>query len=166
MSTHMRNILGVIVLGLCGIWQIGVCGGQTADAANPRLQSSEPAPKAASPEDAKATPAAEQATLGAFPNLSKDRQTLPSPSVTLTWKASASVGKRPSDPVVGYNVYRRLKLQPFESKPINPAPVEDTTYLDVNVEPGNTYCYVVRTLTRGKVESLPSNEAEAEIPPR
>jgi len=89
-----------------------------------------------------------------------------SPSVTLTWKASASVGKPSPDPVIGYNVYRGTRPQQYEPKPLNSTPVEVPSYVDMTVERGKTYYYVTRTVTAQGVVSRPSNEVAAAIPPQ
>ncbi|MBZ5705511.1 MAG: hypothetical protein LAN63_09160 [Acidobacteriia bacterium] len=161
--TKVQTILGVIVLTLCGIWQVGVCGGQTADPANSGLRSSGEAAKTAIPHDAKDSPPGAQATLGASPNQSTTSLTPISPSVTLTWTASVSASKASPDPVKGYNVYRGTTSHAYDPKPINAAPVEDTTYVDLSVEVGQKYFYAVKTVTVKGVESVPSNEAEADF---
>lgn len=85
-------------------------------------------------------------------------------SVTLTWKASASVNKPSSDPVFGYYVYRSLKSQDRQAKRLNATPIEETTFVDDRVEPGKTYFYSVRTVTKRGVKSVLSTEVQAVIP--
>ncbi len=56
--------------------------------------------------------------------------------------------------VVGYNVYRDGVL-------LNTAPLTDTTYNDLNVPEGNTFCYTVKAVYNGFssiMESAPTNE--------
>jgi fibronectin type 3 domain-containing protein len=166
MWTNMRTILGVIFLGLCCVWQIGVCGGQTAGTANSGSQSAEEARKASIAQDAKDSATGPQATLGALPSPSTNSQTPVSHRVTLTWKASVSANKPSPDPVNGYNVYRGTNSPPDYTKPINSSPVKDTKYVDLSVEPGKKYFYAVKTVTVKGVESNPSNKAKAVIPSR
>ena len=164
MSTNIRTILGVIVLDVCGIWQVGVCGGETAVPANSVSRSTEATGQTANAEDAKDFPIGVQATLGALPSQPTNSQTPVSPRVTLTWKASVSANKPSPDPVNGYNVYRGTNSLPDYSKPINSGRVKGTTYVDLRVERGKKYVYAVKTVTVKGVESRPSNKAEAVIP--
>ena len=83
-------------------------------------------------------------------------------AVTLTWKASSSSG-------VKYNVYRSgtkgdcLKAKSDDCKKINPSPVAGTSYTDSAVLVGQSYFYVVKAVSSGGTESVPSNEAPAVI---
>lgn len=138
-----NGILGMIFLVVLGAWEIGVCGCRTKDATSERSQSSQEVRN----------------------NQSRNSRPV-SPSATLTWKASASVGRPSPDPVIGYNVYRGNRPHEYDPKPINSAPVEVPSYVDVTVERGKTYFYVTRTVTQSGVVSRTSNEVEAVIPQR
>jgi fibronectin type 3 domain-containing protein len=78
----------------------------------------------------------------------------PQHSVHLSWKASTSA-------VVGYNVYRRDTLG-FAK--INSLPIIGTDYIDNSVQPGQTYHYTTKAVSRTGTESKPSNEALATVP--
>jgi hypothetical protein len=78
-------------------------------------------------------------------------------TVTLSWKASTSLG------VVGYNVYRRDKT----SRPgkINQKPIAGTSCIDYFVELRHKYYYyVVAADHLGAREGGRSNTAQAKIP--
>jgi fibronectin type 3 domain-containing protein len=77
--------------------------------------------------------------------------------VTLNWNASVSSG------VAGYNVYRgSVSGGPYAR--MNSSPVTITSYNDNGVQPGQTYFYVVTSLSLNNVESSYSNEVMAPIP--
>ena len=77
-------------------------------------------------------------------------------SVTLTWTASTST-------VSGYNVYRSsVSGGPYTK--LNSAVIAATTYTDSNVTAGQTYFYVVTSVTSGGVESANSAEVSALVP--
>jgi hypothetical protein len=82
--------------------------------------------------------------------------------VSLTWKASPSVG-------VKYNVYRSgtkgecFKNKSADCKKITPAPVTSTNYTDSTVQGGQSYFYVAKAVDSSGNESSPSNEAQAVI---
>jgi hypothetical protein len=79
--------------------------------------------------------------------------------VILSWTASATPG------VIGYNVYRGTTSSGESSTPLNPTPIDGTTYLDQNVTPGATYYYYVTALAaNGVTQSANSNEAAATVP--
>lgn len=79
-------------------------------------------------------------------------------SVSLTWTASASPG------VIGYNILRGTRQGgPYAN--LNSSPVPDTTYVDWNVQAGETYYYVCTAVDSVNRESGYSNEAQATIPP-
>jgi len=104
------------------------------------------------------------ATLSIADNANGSPQTVSlsgtgSHDVILSWTASASPG------VIGYNAYRGTTSHGESSTPLNPAPINGTTYTDGNVSPGATYYYVVKTVASGGVtESANSNEAAATVP--
>jgi hypothetical protein len=87
-------------------------------------------------------------------------------SVTLSWGGSAPASMMPRDAVVGYNVYRSEVSHDHSPKRINSALCASTTYTDSEVEAGKTYFYVTRGVTAKGVESGPSNEVKAMMPPR
>src|ERR1700747_2534215 len=72
-------------------------------------------------------------------------------AVTLNWNASASSG------VAGYNVYRgSVSGGPYAR--MNSSAVTVTSYNDNAVQPGQTYFYVVTSISLSNVESSYSNE--------
>jgi hypothetical protein len=81
-------------------------------------------------------------------------------SVRLTWTASSDAAANPS---LTYNVYRAATCPEHFAK-INSAPVTGTSYVDNNVGAGAAYCYQV-TAVLSAVESVPSNQAVAAVPP-
>lgn len=81
-------------------------------------------------------------------------------NVRLNWAASADAAAHPS---ITYNVYRSSSC-PGHFTQINPVPVVGTTYLDTATAVGASYCYQVTTVLSG-VESLPSNQVTASMPP-
>jgi len=87
---------------------------------------------------------------------------------------SSSSGKavlswRASNPGVlhlaGYNIFRGTASGAEDAAPINPNPVNNTTFTDTNVEVDKTYYYVVKAVTSSlpAIESKPSNEVEVKI---
>jgi hypothetical protein len=77
--------------------------------------------------------------------------------VTLNWNASVSSG------VAGYNVYRgSVSGGPYAR--MNSSAVTITSYNDNAVQPGQTYFYVVTSISLDNVESSFSNEVMAPIP--
>jgi Abnormal spindle-like microcephaly-assoc'd, ASPM-SPD-2-Hydin len=80
---------------------------------------------------------------------------LASHSADLAWNASSGA--------VGYNVYRgTVSGGPYASVTSNP--VTTTSFIDANVQVGQTYYYVVTSLNSNGVESAFSNQAAATIP--
>ena len=90
----------------------------------------------------------------------------PKHCVKLSWRASTPASTFPRDAVVGYNVYRSQTSHDPKPKQINAKPCSGTSYTDTDVQPGNVYFYVTRAVTKFGVQSGPSNEARAEIPPQ
>ncbi len=77
-------------------------------------------------------------------------------SVTLTWTASTST-------VSGYNVYRSsVSGGPYTK--MNSSLIAGTSYVDSAVTAGQTYFYVVTSVTSGSVESANSAEVSAIVP--
>jgi hypothetical protein len=77
-------------------------------------------------------------------------------SVELSWTASTSV-------VIGYNVYQAVSSGgPYSMR--NSSPVATTRYLDLSVQAGQTYYYVVTAVDSNNAESDYSNEVPATIP--
>jgi hypothetical protein len=79
--------------------------------------------------------------------------------VDLSWDAPASS----PDPVAGYNVFRSPSGASTYQQ-INTAIVTQTTYVDVAVQNGQTYDYVVESVDASGIESGPSNMAEVPTP--
>jgi hypothetical protein len=92
-------------------------------------------------------------------------QATPRPEgVALAWTASEKSisGTHPS--IAGYDIYRLTPGEKIDtsSKPVNGAPVKETTYLDV--PPFGTYRYAVSAVSsvdEPRIESEPSEEAQA-----
>ena len=81
-----------------------------------------------------------------------------SASLNLSWDASISPA------VAGYHVYRGTQSGgPFD--PINLFLILPTQFIDSSVAPSITYFYVVTAVDENAVESNPSNEVQAVIPP-
>ena len=78
----------------------------------------------------------------------------PQHTVTLTWKASTTAG-------VSYNVYRRDSSGTVK---LNPQPLTATTYVDRNVQPGQTYHYLAKAVNPNGTESAASNEVVVTVP--
>lgn len=77
--------------------------------------------------------------------------------VTLNWNDSISSG------VVGYNVYRgSISGGPYFK--LNSSAVTVNTYNDNGVQAGQTYFYVVTSISSNSIESSYSNEVMAPIP--
>lgn len=80
--------------------------------------------------------------------------------VKITWTASIGAASNPS---LTYNVYRAATC-PGHFTRVNTVPVTGTSYVDTNAATGAAYCYQVTAVLSG-VESAPSNQAIAEVPP-
>lgn len=77
-------------------------------------------------------------------------------SVTLSWNSSSSV-------VAGYNVY----VSSSSSGPyslLNSSPVPTTSYVDSNVQSGDTYYFRITSVSTAYQESAPSTTVQATIP--
>jgi hypothetical protein len=77
-------------------------------------------------------------------------------SVTLSWNSSSSV-------VAGYNVY----VSSSSSGPyslLNSSPVPTTSYVDSNVQSGDTYYFRITSVSTSYQESAPSTTVQATIP--
>jgi hypothetical protein len=81
-------------------------------------------------------------------------------TVRLSWTASSDAAANPS---LTYNVYRAATCPGHFAK-INAAPVSGTSYVDTSASTGAAYCYQVTAVLSG-VESVPSNQAIAAVPP-
>jgi hypothetical protein len=46
--------------------------------------------------------------------------------------------------VLGFNIYRRREAETYQNKPLNPAPIMDSTFEDRTVVFGEPACYVIR----------------------
>jgi hypothetical protein len=77
-------------------------------------------------------------------------------SVTLSWTASLA-------PAIAYQIYRAATSGgPYNL--LNSAPVASTYFLDLSIEPGQTYYYVVTAVDSGGTESTYSDEVSGVIP--
>lgn len=81
-------------------------------------------------------------------------------AVKISWTASTDAAANPS---LTYNVYRAATC-PGHFTRINAAPVVGTSYVDTTAATGAAYCYQVTAVLAG-VESAPSNQAIAAVPP-
>jgi hypothetical protein len=80
----------------------------------------------------------------------------PSHQVTLNWGASTSQ-------VIGYNAYRGMVTGGPYTK-LTSSPMSQTSYIDQNVQAGDTYFYVVTAVGPDMLESAFSREAKATVP--
>jgi hypothetical protein len=80
-------------------------------------------------------------------------------AVDLSWDAPSSS----ADPVVGYNVYRSLSGSSMYQL-LNSSVDTGTTYVDSNVQSGQSYDYYVVSVDASGVESVPSNTISVTIP--
>jgi hypothetical protein len=77
-------------------------------------------------------------------------------SVTLSWNSSSSV-------IAGYNIY----VSSSSSGPyslLNSSPVPTTSYVDANVQSGDTYYFRITSVSTSYQESAPSTTVQATIP--
>ena len=81
------------------------------------------------------------------------------PLVGLSWTAPSS----PSDPIVGYNVYRALSGTTSFQR-LNASTDAQTAYTDSSVQSGTSYDYMVKSVDSGGNESAPSNTTTVAIP--
>ncbi len=79
--------------------------------------------------------------------------------VNLNWDAPTSS----PDPVAGYNVYRAPSGVSTYTQ-LNTSVMSATTYVDSNVQNGQTYDYIVESVDASGVESVPSNMAAVPVP--
>jgi hypothetical protein len=109
-------------------------------------------------------PSVEQARLSVFDDATGAPQTVTLSgtglhNVVLTWTSSITFG------VIGYNIYRGASTSGESTIPLNPAPINGNTYIDLAVLPGIKYFYVATALASdGTTQSANSNEASATIP--
>jgi hypothetical protein len=86
----------------------------------------------------------------------KQAPSSPPHKVTLSWTASVSKD-------VGYRVYRATRSGgPYTI--IQFTPITGTSFVDSNVQAGQTYFYVVTAIDRSGVESAYSKEISATVP--
>lgn len=78
-------------------------------------------------------------------------------AVNLSWTASTTDG-------VGYYIYRgTVTGGPYVK--LNSSPVDTTSFMDTGIASGQTYYYVVAAVDANGIESSPSNQVSASIPP-
>lgn len=75
-------------------------------------------------------------------------------SVTLSWKASTSA-------IAGYNLCRRGMSGVVK---LNFEPIPATSYVDLTIQPGQTYFYVAKAVRAKGAESTASNEIRVDVP--
>ncbi len=83
-------------------------------------------------------------------------------AITISWQApTANIDGSTPVNLLGYNVYRMPERESEISQPINDAPIVGTRFQDNNFKFGESYRYVVRSVSLGteggQVESLNSN---------
>jgi hypothetical protein len=78
--------------------------------------------------------------------------------VDLSWDAPGSS----ADPVAGYHVYRSTGGSNYQL--LNSSLDTQTTYVDSNVQSGQSYDYIVKSVDSSGVESTSSNQAATTIP--
>ncbi|HSD46712.1 MAG TPA: hypothetical protein VLB87_08810 [Pyrinomonadaceae bacterium] len=104
---------------------------------------------------------AQPPVLSSSPKIAED-------AITLTWEPpTANIDGSTPVNLLGYNVYRVDESQnDLNQTPINSALVSGTTFSDRNFKFGQTYRYIVRSVSLGtggaQVESLNSNAVPAE----
>jgi Abnormal spindle-like microcephaly-assoc'd, ASPM-SPD-2-Hydin len=79
--------------------------------------------------------------------------------VNLNWDAPSSS----ADPIAGYNVYRAPGGDTSYQQ-LNASTLNQTTYVDTAVQPGETYDYIVESVDAAGVTSTPSNTASVTLP--
>jgi Abnormal spindle-like microcephaly-assoc'd, ASPM-SPD-2-Hydin len=79
--------------------------------------------------------------------------------VDLSWNAPSSS----TVPIVGYNIYRSTGSSSTYQL-LNSSVDAQTTYVDLSVQSGSTYGYIVKSVDSSGVESVPSNEVTATVP--
>jgi len=80
--------------------------------------------------------------------------------VRVSWTASSDA---PGNPSLTYNVYRAGSC-PGQFTKLNSVPLSGTSFRDTNVAVGAVYCYQLTAVLNG-VESVPSNQVTAALPP-
>jgi hypothetical protein len=79
--------------------------------------------------------------------------------VDLSWNAPSSSPV----PVVGYNIYRSTGSSSTYQL-LNSSVDTQTTFVDLSVQSGSTYGYMVESVDSSGAESVPSNQVTATIP--
>jgi hypothetical protein len=77
----------------------------------------------------------------------------------LSWNAPSSS----TVPIVGYNIYRSTGSSSTYQL-LNSSLDTQTTYVDLSVQSGSTYGYILESVDSSGLESVPSNEVTATIP--
>jgi hypothetical protein len=103
------------------------------------------------------------ATLSVSDNTSASPQAITlsgagSHDVALAWTASSSAN------VIGYNIYRGTTSGGESSVPLNPTPVNASSYIDVSATAGMKYYYVLAAVSSSGGLSGRSNESSATVP--
>jgi hypothetical protein len=78
--------------------------------------------------------------------------------VILSWTASGSSG------VVGYNIFRGTASGKESTTRLNSSPITGTTYTDSNVIAGQTYYYMITSVSSSGTQSGDSGEVSATVP--
>ena len=64
-------------------------------------------------------------------------------SITLNWQPGDLAE---GDRLLGYQIYRKLATEPRSPYPLNPEPLQTSSFEDFNLENGRSYSYWIRTL--------------------
>lgn len=163
----IRGGVLAITLASSGMAQVNGAGGQPTHAASHSMQS---------PGEARETAAepkmGDTQLCGSIaPSSSAGRPSLPSPTmrhkVTLSWNPSTPLTNSPRDAIIGYNVYRRSAASSSyddKNNKMNSATLLGTKCVDILVQTGQTYFYVIKAISASGAVSGRSNEAKAVIP--
>jgi hypothetical protein len=89
------------------------------------------------------------------------RTELTQEAIKISWDApEANLDDSKPAIVLGYNIYRRGKDQPFSDKPLNSAPISTTLFEDRDFKFGSEYFYSIRSLSQGKDGTIESPVSE------
>ena len=85
-------------------------------------------------------------------------------TVVLEWQAPPAVSSADVSPAKGYNVYRGVKSDVYDPRPLNASPLLQTSFRDTGAENEIAYYYVVRSVASDRApwrESVDSTEVSA-----
>jgi len=73
--------------------------------------------------------------------------------ISLSWKKPKS-----SNEIIGYNIYRSTRSGKQSDTPITDFPIEETDYIDKNIDNNKTYYYILRVVYKDKTLGEPTDE--------